>query len=49
MYQRFISRAVAALLIRSGSTAFAQCGCNSPPVYSSVAPYVLNLLCSAGS
>jgi hypothetical protein len=37
MYQRFIPLAVIALIL-SGTTAFAQCGCSSPPVYTSVAP-----------
>ena len=36
MYQRFIVVAVIAL-ISSGSTAFAQCGCSSQPVYAPVA------------
>jgi len=37
MYQRLITLAVVTFVL-SGSTAFAQCGCNSPPVYTSVAP-----------
>ena len=36
MYQRFILLAVVALML-NGSTAFAQCGCSSPPVYAPVA------------
>ena len=35
MYQRFIAVAVIALIL-SGSTAFAQCCCNSQPVYAPV-------------
>jgi hypothetical protein len=35
MYQRFIAVAVIALIL-SGSTAFAQCNCNSQPVYAPV-------------
>jgi len=37
MFQRSIPLAVIALIL-SGSTAFAQCGCGSPPVYAPVAP-----------
>ena len=37
MCQRFIPVAVVALLL-SASTAFAQCGCSSPPVYTSAVP-----------
>jgi hypothetical protein len=38
MCQRYISLAVIALLLLGGSIAHAQCGCSSPPVYTSVAP-----------
>jgi hypothetical protein len=37
MCQRFITAAVLALIL-SGSTVHAQCGCSSPPVFTSVAP-----------
>jgi hypothetical protein len=37
MYRSFVTVAVIALIL-SGSTAFAQCGCSSPPVYTPVAP-----------
>ena len=36
MYHRYIAVAVLALIL-SGSTAFAQCGCSSQPVYAPVA------------
>jgi len=37
MCQRFIALAAIGLVL-SGSAAFAQCGCSSPPVYTTVAP-----------
>ena len=38
MYRRFIPVAVIALMLISGATAYAQCGCSAAPAYEPVAP-----------